>query len=229
MIAKTPKALEERLGWTFGDPARLLEALTHSTFANENPDSGPCNERLEFVGDAVIGLLTAEILHDRLATAPEGVLTRRRARVVRRAALAEMARALGLGGHLRFGHGQRRGKSPSESVLANAYEAVVGAVFVDGGYDAVRRCFGQAMERAIEAATEPIDFKTQLQELCHRRGTPPPRYRVTRVSGPDHARRYACEVDVGGEALGAGEAPSKKEAEQECARRALQRLGADDA
>lgn len=223
-----PNALEERLGWTFDDPARLLEALTHSTFANENPDSGPCNERLEFLGDAVIGLLTAEILHARLVAAPEGVLTKRRARVVRRAALAEMARAIELGTHLRLGHGHEPGEPPSESVLADAYEAIVGAVFVDGGYQAVRRCFGRAMEEAIEAATDPIDFKTLLQELCHRRETPPPRYRVVRVSGPDHARRYSCQVEIDGETLGAGEAPSKKEAEQRCARKALQQLGANE-
>jgi ribonuclease-3 len=220
-------ALEQRLGWTFADPGRLCEALTHSTYANENPDSGPCNERLEFLGDAVVGLLTAEILHDQLTAAPEGVLTRRRARVVRRAALADRARALDLGRFLRLGHGQQD-KPVGESVLANAYEALVGAVFVDGGYEAARRCFGRAMAEAIEAATDPIDFKTQLQELCHRRGAPPPSYRVVRVSGPDHARRYACEVVVSGAALGAGEAQNKKEAEQLCAQQALQRLGADD-
>ncbi|MEE8408957.1 MAG: ribonuclease III, partial [Myxococcota bacterium] len=197
-------------------------------FANEHPDAGPNNERLEFLGDAVLGLLAAQILHETLASAPEGVLTQRRALVVRQTALADMARRIELGSALRLGHGQAQDASgPNESVLANGYEAVVGAVFVDGGYAAVQQCFQASMAAAIQQSTEPLDFKTQLQETCHRRQLPAPRYRVMEVNGPDHARRYACEVEVGTIAHGCGEGSSKKAAEQECARLALEALGGD--
>lgn len=219
---------DERLGWEFRQPARLTEALTHSTYANEHPDAGPHNERLEFLGDAVLGLLAAQILHETLAGEPEGVLTRRRARVVRQAALAEMARQLDLGGALRLGEGQARDPAgPSESVLANGYEAVVGAVFVDGGYAAVNQCFHASMARAIEQSTDPLDFKTQLQEICHRRSLPSPRYQVVEVSGPDHARQYVCEVEIDSAARGRGSGSSKKAAEQACARMAVEALTID--
>ncbi len=213
--------LQERLGHTFQRMPLLVQALTHSTFANENPDAGPPNERLEFLGDAVVDLLAAQLVFVRLSSEPEGELTRRRARVVRQDALADMADRLDLGVLLRTGQGQGEA---GRSMLADAFEALVGAVFLDGGYTAVERCFAPMVADAIERATDTIDFKTRVQELCHRLGRPPPRYQVVGVDGPDHARLYTCEILVDGELFGRGRGSSKKVAEQECARRALARL-----
>jgi ribonuclease-3 len=212
--------LQESLGYSFEDPELLVEALTHSTFANENVGAGVPNERLEFLGDAVVDLIAAHLVFT-LSDEPEGELTRRRARVVRQEALADMAEALELGEMLRLGQGQG---VASRSMLADAFEAVVGAVFLDGGYPAVERCFSPIVSHAIDLATETVDFKTQVQETCHRLGHPPPRYQVVAIDGPDHARVYTCEILVDGEPLGRGTGSSKKIAEQECARAALARL-----
>ena len=215
--------LEVTLGWTFADRRVLTEALTHSTYANENLGAGPDNERLEFLGDAVLGLLVASLLYDRPGQAGEGEMSKRRARVVRRQSLAALARELELGRFLRLGQGQRR-SGGTENILADAYEALVGAVFVDGGYEAVQRCFGPALHRALEAAADRIDFKTRLQELCHARGEGPPTYAVVRVEGPGHALRFRCEVRIGAAVVGEGEGSSKKRAEQACAEQALRML-----
>ncbi len=212
--------LEGRLGWIFRNPALLLEALTHSSYANEHQGTGPDNERLEFLGDAVVNLLAAKLLYTSVHE-PEGVLSARRARVVRREGLAALARDLDLGGHLRLGEGQRAAGGATESLLADAYEALVGAVFLDGGFDAVERSFAQAVGNAMGGAALPVDFKTELQELCHRRQLSAPRYTVTSTEGPPHARRYVCTVKVGDTLQSAGEGASKKAAEQVCAQKAL--------
>ncbi len=216
--------LQERLGWFFQDPDRLSEALTHSTFANENPGSGPDNERLEYLGDAVLDLLVAAILYESHQEMGEGEMSRRRARVVRQSALADLARGIGVGEHLRLGVGQHR-SGQTESILADAYEALVGAVFVDGGYEAVLRCFFGPLARALDAANEIVDFKTRIQELCHRLGDEPPEYVLLEVTGPDHDRRFSCEVRIGDRTLGTGSASTKKAAEQICAERAMEELG----
>ena len=215
-------ALEAALGWRFSEPARLVEALTHATYANENAGAGPDNQRLEFLGDAVLGLLVSRLLYERVA-GEEGELSRRRARVVRREALATLGRELDLGPYLRLGAGQKRA-GPDMRVLADAFEAVAGAVFLDGDFEAVERCFGPRFVQAIDEATESIDWKTELQEVTQARGLGVPRYVVVEVSGPDHARHYRCEVVVGAEVLGSGDGSSKKVAEQQCARAALARL-----
>jgi ribonuclease-3 len=216
-------ALEERLGWVFRDRKKLEEALTHSTFANENPGSGPDNERLEFLGDAVLDLLVAAILYSAPARFGEGEMSRRRARVVRRGALAKLAESIDLGQHLRLGIGQAR-TGRTESILANAFEALVGAVFIDGGYEAVERSFASRLECEIEAAIERIDFKTQLQELCHTLGFEPPEYTLVEIEGPDHAQHFRTEVLVQGKPLGTGQGNNKKAAEQQAARQAVETL-----
>jgi ribonuclease III len=225
-IEATVRGVEAGLGWKFVEPAWLIEALTHSTYANEHPDAGPANERLEFLGDAVIDLLAARLLFSRFRDAPEGELTRRRARVVRRAALAAMARELALGDALRLGEGQKKSGIAPSRILADTFEAVVGAVFMDGGFGAVETCFAEKLGAAIERATDPVDFKTLLQEEGHRRDLGAPVYRVVDVSGPDHARRYTCELSVGGRSLAQAVASNKKTAEQECAKAALAALEA---
>ncbi|HSI03101.1 MAG: ribonuclease III [Myxococcota bacterium] len=220
----TAQKLEETLGYTFRDPALLAQALTHSTYANEHPDEGPPNERLEFLGDAVINLLAGRLLFLRLADESEGELTRRRAQVVRREALADMAQGLELPSHLRLGHGQKSTGGVTTRVLADAFEALAAAVYLDGGYDAVEKIFSRLLADAIDQAVGPVDFKTQLQEECHKVGKPAPIYEVVQVSGPDHAREYSCRVLIDGACYGSGRASSKKVAEQSCAEEALNAL-----
>ena len=220
--------LETLIGWKFRDNTLLVKALTHSTYANENPDAGADYERLEFIGDAVLDLIAAHILFECLDRASEGELSRRRARVVRRETLAVLAQELDLSHFVRLGEGQRRsGGGASARIMADAYEALVGAVYLDGGYDAVVRCFSAQLRIAVEKTNAPLDFKTRLQEACHQAGLPPPQYLVVVVEGPDHARLFTCEVLLAGEGRGRGTGPSKKAAEQRCARLALAVLGVE--
>lgn len=226
MASRKPTPVESILGWTFNDASLLWKALTHSTYANENPDEGSDYERLEFIGDAVLDLLTAHLLFDTFKSAPEGELSRRRARVVRRDTLATLAEQWDLGKHIRLGAGQlRSGGGSSRRILADTFEALAGAVYLDGGYEAAAKCFSQRMSEAIDATHQPLDFKTRLQEACHRLGMPPPKYAVTSVEGPDHARQFTCEVRIGDACQGLGSGSSKKAAEQVCARQALANLG----
>ena len=218
-------ALEARLGRSFNTPDLLRNALTHSTYANENPTEGPDFERLEFLGDAVLDLLAARLLFDRFAQATEGELSRRRARVVRRDTLAILATELGLGEHIRLGEGQKRsGGGASKRILADAFEALAGAIYLDGGYQAVEQCLTRYIMSGIEQTHQPLDFKTRLQEACHRMSLPVPCYIIVAVDGPDHARNFTCEVHVRGEMRGRGTGTSKKIAEQMCARQALDLL-----
>ncbi|MEO1483503.1 MAG: ribonuclease III [Myxococcota bacterium] len=214
--------IESVLGYSFGQEHLLREALTHSTYANEHPTQGDHNERLEFLGDAVVGLLVANLLfHD--LDAEEGHMTKQRARVVRREGLASLARKIDLGEHLLLGEGQRRsGGADSDRLLADAFEALVGAVFVDGGWPAVRDTFVPMFEDALSQSRQPLDFKTALQERAHAAGEVTPEYRVVTVSGPDHAREYEVEVRVGTRVLGTGSGTSKKAAEQVAAEHALE-------
>jgi ribonuclease III len=219
-----PAQLEQALGWTFRKPQLLGEALTHASYANEHDGAGPDNERLEFLGDAVLNLIAARLLYDRVAGS-EGELSLRRSRVVRSDAFAAQAEQLELGRYLLLGAGQRRAKAgESRRLLENAFEALAGAIFLDGGYEAVERCFAPRLGAAIAEATESLDWKSELQELCHRRSLPAPRYTITAVTGPDHARRFGCEVVIGDDVVGTGEGSSKKAAEQQCARAALAKV-----
>lgn len=218
--------LERVIGWSFRDRGLLTRALTHSTYANENPGESTDYERLEFIGDAVLDLLAAHILFVQLDAASEGELSRRRARVVRRDTLAVLAAELGLAHFVRLGEGQRRsGGGASARILADAYEALVGAVYLDGGYEAAARCFTQQLRAAVDMTNTPLDFKTRLQEACHQQGLPPPDYVVVSIEGPDHARIFTVEVRLADQGRGQGTGPSKKVAEQCCARLALTSLG----
>jgi ribonuclease III len=220
-------ALEKILQVEFKNPALLRQALTHSTYQNEHPELGPHNERLEFVGDAVLNLLAARLVHDRFAEANEGVLSRRRAAVVRSEALAAIGKELGLADYLMFGEGQRKaGVADGGRLLADACEALAGALYLDSGFAAAEACFAPLLEQALEREGDGVDWKTELQELCHARGLGMPRYTVVSISGPDHARTYNCEVSVAGEIRGQGAGRSKKAAEQLCAEAALIELGA---
>ncbi len=218
----TTADLERRLGWHFANADLLRQALTHSTYTNENAEAGAHNERLEFLGDAVLSLLSAQFLFKAFSEFTEGELSRGRARLVRGEALTVIARKLALSEYLRVGGRDHLGKI-SDRVLENAVEALVGAVFLDGGLQAAQTCFEPYFREALEDDA-PEDYKSVLQELCHRRGVPAPEYRVVRVEGPDHARAYVCEVIVDKNSLGSGQGTSRKQAEQQCAQRALEIL-----
>ena len=228
--------LQERLGYRFRDPGLLLVALTHRSFVyDESSASGEGDyERLEFLGDAVLGFVVAEILWKKDSTATEGVLTRRKQVVVRASTLARVSRDLGLGEALRLGRGEEQtGGREKRSLLADVFEAVLGAVFVDGGIRSarafVRRHLGEGLRVAGEADSVSEDYKTRLQERIQSRLHVTPEYRIVSRSGPDHARKFRVEVFLENDVLGWGEGTSRKRAEQMAARMALRKLDEEDA
>lgn len=215
--------IEKHLGYRFRDRGRLERALTHRSAG------GPHNERLEFLGDAVLGLLIAEVLHRALPAAREGDLTRLRASLVRRETLAELAAAAGLGEQVRLGAGElRSGGFRRDSILANALEAVVGAAYLDGGLDAargmVRVLFGDRLER-LPPPDSLKDPKTRLQERLQGRGLDVPVYDIVEISGEPHRQRFTASCVVAGLDLETrGEGRSRRAAEQAAARSMLERL-----
>lgn len=218
-----PAAFERRLGHAFADPGLLTRALTHRSHAAEH------NERLEFLGDSLLGCVIAILLYERFPRLPEGDLSRLRASLVNQAALFEVAQSLGIGEALRLGEGElKSGGFRRPSILADALEAVLGAVYLDAGMDAVRalveRHFAPLLERAGEAPPDK-DPKTALQEILQGRRLPLPRYAVLRVAGEAHAQtfRVECRVDELG-IVATGEGASRRAAEQQAAQAALARL-----
>ncbi|HYD40992.1 MAG TPA: ribonuclease III [Anaeromyxobacter sp.] len=229
--ARDPVAeLEERLGLRFADRATAIAALTHKSYVNEHRDQAGLldNERLEFLGDAVIDLAVSHRLMERFPEAREGELSKMRAAVVDELGLCEMARALDLGALLRLGRGEElTGGRQKSSLLADAMEAVIAAVFLEAGLGPVLqiadRFLGDAFARAT-AGTLDRDFKTQLQELAQSRLRSTPRYRVVAERGPDHSKTFEVETELRGEVLGRGAGRSKKDAEQAAAKLALEAL-----
>jgi len=217
--------LEDRLGYHFQDPANLNAALTHSSAAEI---AGPRpSERLEFLGDAVLGLVFSDLLIARYPECDEGRLSRYRAALVRTSSFAAKARELRLNECLTLGRGEERtGGREKSSILAAVYEAVMGAIFAESGYEqvklAVSRHFGEAIDRVGQLAT--IDSKTELQECLQRTHRTTPAYRVVREEGPDHARWFVVEVLLGEVVLASGEGVSKRRAEQAAALLALEAL-----
>lgn len=221
--------LEEGLGVKFKNPALLQQALLHSSYVNENPDAAPAsNERLEFLGDAVLGLVVANDLYASYPDQDEGTLTELRTHLVRRDTLAEAARELSLGAELRLGHGEAAGGGAERPTnLSNAYEAVVGAIFLDSGLSSARDFIRRTLEERFRATTEqtlPPDFKSRLQEFGQSQFQSTPVYRVVQIEGPDHARTFTVEVSLGERMLGSGKGSSKQQAEKEAAREALKEL-----
>jgi ribonuclease-3 len=225
-------ALQKTLGISFNDPSLLEQALVHRSYINENPGSAPAsNERLEFLGDAVLGLVVAERLYQYFPYLTEGGMTRLRAALVCRDTLTRIAKTIRLGDYLYLGKGEEAtGGRRKPANLARALEAVVGAIFLDQGLvttgDLVLRLFGKELEK-VASQGAAIDYKSQLQEIVQARGQPLPVYRVIETAGPDHDRRFTVEVRTGGVALGKGSGKSKKAAETEAARSALARFSAN--
>ena len=223
--------LEEKLGYTFHDRRLLENALTHSSYANENKSKGETsNERLEFLGDSVLGMVVADHLYRTHPDMPEGELTRTRAALVCEDSLVEVAAQLELGQYLKLGRGEDAGGGRTRpSIQADAVEAVIAAVYLDGGIGSARKLITNFIltnnEREQEGAVR--DFKTALQELVQRESGRVLSYRLMGESGPDHAKVFSVEVDLNGRPIGAGEGRSKKEAEQNAAKAAMAKLKAE--
>lgn len=219
-------SLEARLGVSFENRELLTTALTHRSFAFEQ-GGAPHNERLEFLGDAVLGLVVTDMIYASFPGLAEGEMAKLRASTVNMEVLADVARELGLGDKLFLGRGEElSGGRDKTSILADALEALLGAVYLDRGLKAVERLVGQWFgERVSDEVEQGVirDFKTSLQEQTVRRQGRLPEYRV-RSSGPDHAKQFRATVHLDGELLGEGEGRSKKEAEQAAAKEALARL-----
>ncbi len=215
------------IGHRFADPRLFDQALSHRSWCAEQ-GGVPSNERLEFLGDAVLGLVVAEHTFRTHPELPEGVLAKVRASVVNTRVLGEVAAGLGIGPLLRLGRGEDlSGGRQKESILADATEAIIGAIYLDGGFEDARRFILAQLSDRIEAAIVvpgESDHKSRLQEESVRLGRGVPSY-VVEGRGPDHARRYLATVYVAGDHLGTGEGRSKKDAEQKAARSAAAMLG----
>jgi ribonuclease-3 len=223
--------LQKILGITFSQPALLEEALVHSSYVNEKPDNGiRHNERLEFIGDAVLGFIIADKIYQELPDLSEGEMTKARAALVRGDALARIAGEIKLGNFLYMGKGEEatggRAKAPN---LAGALEAVIAAIYLDQGIDVVRgvvdRLFVKEWQKLVSQGVG-IDYKSKLQELAQSRYQATPVYRMVAEAGPDHDKTFTVEVVINGKRYGTGKGKSKKLAETEAARLTLEDLNA---
>lgn len=221
--------LQERLGVRFNNPALLELALIHSSYVNESPDTKLTpNERLEFLGDAVLGLWIAERLYRDFPEEPEGTLTRYRSLLVRRDTLADLAGKIGLGEALFMGRGEiSSGGRKKPANLARSLEALIAAVYLDQGHAAaggfIDRLFTDAFKQLVNMSAVD-DSKSRLQELIQGKYHTTPEYRITQSTGAAHRRTFTAEVSMNGQVLGEGQGLSKKEAESVAAGQALERL-----
>lgn len=220
---------EKAIGYSFQNKSILLNALTHSSYANEVKHKNcESNERLEFLGDAVLGIITAEYLYFHNAHVPEGELTKLRAMMVCEKTLYSFALGIGLGHHLRLGHGEENTKGRERpSILADAFEAVVAAIYIDGGIEAAKRFVTGFADRFFCARIESSfkDYKTTLQEIVQKNHGERLEYVLKGESGPDHNKEFIVEVHLNSNVIGEGRGGSKKEAEQMAAKEALALMG----
>ena len=225
--------LEKNIGYTFKDKRYLKDALTHSSYANEMKTkkiTAVSNERLEFLGDAVLSIVTSEYLFDRYAELPEGDLTHMRAALVQSQALAGYAREIGLGDFLYLGHGEEKNRD-QQSILEDAFEALLAAIYLDAepnGLDCVRELILPIIKRQLaknDVEMRHSDAKNELQQLTQVSDGATPTYKVISESGPDHAKTCEVEVRLNSNVIGHGKGKSKREAEQNAAREALELFG----
>lgn len=220
------ETLENKLGYSFRDRALLENALTHSSYANENRSPMGSNERLEFLGDSILGMVTADYLYAKHPNLPEGDLTRIRAALVCEESLAEVADRLNLGEYLRLGKGEAAGGGRERpSIRADAVEAILAAVFLDSGLAQASKIIHRFILDREEEKAVHHDYKTALQELVQREAGQVLAYHLIGESGPDHAKTFTVEVTLNGVAVGQGSGRSKKEAEQMSAKAAIEKLG----
>ena len=224
--------LEQRIGIVFRDKSLLQRALTHRSYINEHPEFPfEDNERLEFLGDAVIDFLSGEYLYHRFPELPEGPLTSLRSTLVRRETLACFAQDLELGRYLQMGYGEAEtGGRERPAVLADAFEALAGAVYLDRGLETLQRFFQPFMEEKVAEVLQgeaDKDAKSRLQELAQSRTRHTPRYTTASESGPDHAKEFTVQVTIGDKVYGQGTGPNKQLAAQAAAQAALERIKAE--
>jgi ribonuclease-3 len=220
--------LEEKINYTFTNKDNIILALTHSSFANENRNEGlQSNERLEFLGDSVLNIVTSENIYNIYTNLAEGELTKLRASLVCEASLVNFANSINLGQYLLLGKGEElTGGRNRTSILSDAFEAVIGAIYNDGGIDSARKFINRYMEPIFKSGVKCgsfIDFKTQLQEIVQKHGEKKIIYEITDQKGPDHNKVFEIQVRIGNEVMGKGKGKSKKEAEQNAAESAVKK------
>lgn len=223
------KALESNLGYTFKNIKLLENALTHSSYANEVRNGNTSNERLEFLGDSVLSIIVADYLFHKFSNTPEGELTKLRASLVCEKSLCAFSRELELGRFLRLGKGEDKGGGRErDSILADAFEAVLAAMYLDGGMEVARKHVMRFVKAELEHTDDEVfkDYKTSLQEIIQRNPEESVTYILTGESGPDHNKIFEVEVHLNSNVIGKGKGKNKKQAEQMAAKQALELMGA---
>lgn len=217
---------ENRIGYTFKNIRFLETALTHSSYANEKQTLRDCNERLEFLGDSVLGVITAEYFYHNVKHLPEGEMTKKRAACVCEKSLYGFAKEIELGKYIFLGRGEENtGGRNRPSILADAFEAVIAAIYLDGGLDEVRKFVLDFIKKAATQQINIRDYKTELQEIIQKNPDEHLTYVLVGESGPDHDKRFEVEVNLNSNVIGCGKGRSKKLAEQQAAKQALELMG----
>lgn len=223
---KDLRQLENKIGYKFKSLTILEEALTHSSYANERHHTGICNERLEFLGDSVLGLISAEYYFKLFAAKPEGDLTKMRAASVCEESLYGFAKRISLGDYLFLGRGEEHtGGRERPSILADAFEAVIAAIYLDGGFEKARDFVLPFLLNPPEKDERFKDYKTTLQEIIQQNPEERLEYVLTGEEGPDHDKHFFVEVRLNSNVIGRGQGRSKKNAEQQAAKEALELMG----
>lgn len=220
--------LEERLGYKFNNINLLKNALTHSSYANEVRDGFSSNERLEFLGDSVLSIVVSDYIYKHYPNMPEGELTKLRASLVCEKSLCAFSRELELGNYLMLGKGEKKGGGRErDSILADAFEAVLAAIYLDGGMEPARRHVMNFVLRELQHTDDEVfkDYKTALQEIIQRNPEEAVSYILTGESGPDHDKEFTVEVRLNSNVIGRGTGKNKKRAEQMAAKEALMLMG----
>lgn len=231
MTIKKLKELEKILNYRFKNKDILVRALTHSSYVNENKlEVTDSNERLEFLGDAILGLIVSEHLYKKYPHYPEGELTKLRAKIVCEQSLAYVAKKYSIGQYLLLGKGEEAtGGRDRVSILADTVEAIIGAVYLDSSYEKVRKVLLSRFEKDIAQAVSKgilfVDYKTELQEKVQKNGSLKIEYNVEREEGPDHGKIFYMNVVIDDKKISVGKGTNKKEAEQNAAKKALDKLG----
>ena len=227
----TLSVLEGKISYRFHNPDLLNLALTHRSYANERSGGDfRDNERLEFLGDSVLNTIISKLIMERFPHCPEGELTRLRASLVNEKSLAKISKQLSINRCLLLGKGESlRGGTEKSSLISDAYEALIGAIFLDGGFEkafgVVQRQFAPLLDQGL---TDDGDFKTKVQQICQSRFGSTPRYRLSEVTGPEHDKTFRVGIFMAGRRYGTGIGKSKKEAQQNAARKALKRISGDN-
>ena len=218
--------LQERLGYRFKNLNLLQDALTHKSFLNENRHLNiRDNERMEFLGDAVLDLVVTDLLYNKFPEMREGELSKKRSSIVRESALYAIATDLGLGPNILMGRGEAQsGGDKKSSLLADTFEALVAAIYLDGEIAAARRFIDGIFTPLLDIAPKVKDYKSQFQELCQKDNLIAPTYNVINRSGPDHDKLFDVELEIDGKAISRGRGKSIKEAERQAAKEALREM-----